>query len=218
MSGAEALAVVAIISNILQLVDLSSRAVSRVKEYGEDARDIPKTFKTIQTGLSLIVHTLSEIQTRVSDGQVPEKSCKALEGVLGDCKAKLAELNIIFDKVLPQDSDSKATRAWKGLVSLSQDKKVAEISQALGRSLQSLTFYHVVAAPTAQDIRALVENISQMDLTPSPASAVQTHFAVPTLSTNEFIGREEAMANLASKLCLQATHCRVAVVGLGGVG
>ena len=149
---------------------------------------------------------------------MPEISCKALEGALGDCKAKLAELNIIFDKVLPQDGASKAKRAWKGLVSLSQDKKVAEVSQALGRSLQSLTFYHVVAAPTARDIQALVENITKMDLIPSPATAVQTYFAVPTLSTNEFVGREETMADLASKLCLPATHCRVVVVGLGGVG
>ncbi|KAK0516392.1 hypothetical protein JMJ35_000995 [Cladonia borealis] len=218
MSGAEALAVIGIIASILQLVDFSSKAFSRVKEYGEDAQDIPKTFRDIESGLPLIVHMLGEIQTRVSDGQVPEKGCKALGGVLGDCKAKLAELDIIFDKVLPQDGDSKARRAWKGLVSLRQDKIVEEISQALSRSLQSLTLFHVVAAPTTRQIQALVENISKKDLTPSPASAVQTYFAVPTLSSNEFVGREETMADLASKLCLPATHCRVAVVGLGGVG
>ena len=218
MSGAEALAVVGIIANILQLVDFSNRTISRVKEYGQDAQDIPKTFRDIQTGLPLIVHTLGEIQTRVSDGQVPEKSCKALQGVLGDCKAKLAELKIIFEKVLPQDGASRGERVWKGLVSLRQDKKVEEISQALWRSLHSLTLFHVVAAPTIQEIQELVENTSRIDLTPSPASAVRKYFTVPTLSSKNFVGREEIMADLASRLCLPETHCRVAVVGLGGVG
>lgn len=218
MSGAEALAVVAIVANILQLVDFSSKAISRVKEYGEDAQDIPKTFQDIQTGLPLIVHTLGEIQTRVADGRVPEESCKALKGVLGNCKVKLVELKIIFEKVLPQDNASKGKRLWKGLVSLRQDKKVEEISQALWRSLQSLTLFHVVAAPTIREIQALVENTSRMDLTRSSASAVQKYFMVPTLASNEFVGREETMADLASRLCLPGTHCRVAVVGLGGVG
>ena len=218
MIGAEALAVVAIIANILQFVDFTGKAISRVKEYGEDAQDIPKTFRDIQTGLPLVVHTLSEIQTRVSDGQVPEESCKALKGVLGDCKAKLAELKIIFEKVLPQDGASKGKRVWKGLVSLWQDKKVEELSQALWRSLQSLTLFHVVAAPTTRDIQALIENTAKMDLNPSSGSAVQRYFTVPTLSSKEFVGREETMADLVSKLCLPGTHCRVAVVGLGGVG
>ncbi len=209
---------VSIIANILQLVDFSSKAIRRVKEYGEDARDIPKTFRDIQTGLPLIVHTLGEIQTRASHGQVPEESCKALKGVLGDCKAKLAELKIIFEKVLPQDNASKGKRVWKGLVSLRQDKKVEEISQALWRSLQSLTLSHVVAAPTIREIQALVENTQKMDITLSSASAVQTYFVVPTLSSNEFVGREETMADLAIRVCLPEKHCRVAVVGLGGVG
>ncbi len=215
---AEGLAVIGIIASILQIVDFSSKAISRVKEYGEDAQDIPKTFRDIQTRLPLIVHTLGEIQTRVSDGQVPEESCKALKGVLGDCKAKLAELKIIFEKVLPQDGASKGKRVWKGLRSLWHDKEVDEISQALWRSLQSLTLFHVVAAPTIREIQALVENTSNIDLTPSSAPAVQTYCVVPTLSSSDFVGREETMAELASKLCLPAKHCRVAVVGLGGVG
>ena len=218
MSGAEALAIVGIIANILQLVDFTSKAISRVKEYGEDAQDIPKTFRDIQTELPLIVHTLGEIQTRLSDGQLPEERCKALRGVLGNCEAKLAELKIIFEKVLLQDGASKGKRVWKGLVSLWQDKKVEEISQALWRSLQSLTLFHVVAAPTTQEMQALVENTSTMDLTPSSASVPQRYFTVPPLSSKEFVGREETMTDLAIRICLPEKHCRVAVVGLGGVG
>lgn len=218
MSGAEAFAVVGIIANILQLVEFSSKAISRVKEYGQDAQDVPKIFRYIQTGLPLIVHTLGEIQTRVSNGQVPERSCEALQGVLGNCKAKLAELKIVFEKVLPQDGASRGERVWKGLVSLRQDKKVEEISQALWRSLHSLTLFHVVAAPTIQEIQDLIENTSRIDLAPSPTSAVPKYFTVPALSSKTFVGREEIMADLASRFCLPGTHCRVAVVGLGGVG
>ena len=218
MSGAEALAVISIIANIVQLVEFSSKAISRVKEYGEDAQDIPKTFRDIQIGLPLIGHTLGEIQTRVADGQVPEEKCKALKEVLRGCKAKLAELNIIFEKVLPQDGASKGKRVWKGLRSLWHDKEVDRISQGLWRSLQSLTLSHVVTAPTSREIQALVESASKMDFIPKSTSAVQAYFEVPTLSSSDFVGREETMADLAIKLCLPEKHCRVAVVGLGGVG
>ena len=218
MSGAEALAVVGIIVNMVPLVELSWKAISRIKEYGADVQDVPRTSRDIESSLRLMGQTLSEIQRRVKDGQVQEESCKALKGVLGDCTAKLAELKSIFENVLPQDGASRGERVWRALVSLWQDKKVEEISQALWRSLQSLTLFHVVTAPTIRDIKALVENTTRPDLTPSPVATVQKYFLVPTLSSKEFVGRKETMAKLASRLCLPKTHCRVAVVGLGGVG
>ena len=218
MSGAEALAVIGIIGNTIPLVDLAWKAISRIKEYGADAQDVPKASRDIESGLLLIGQTLSQIKRRVSDGQVLEENCKALKEVLGNCEAKLAELKIILEKVIPQDGASRGERVWKALVSLWQDKKVEEISQALWRSLQSLTLSQVLAIPTIQEIQALVENTSELELTPSRVTTVQKYFLVPTLSSKDFVGREETMAELASRLCLAKTHCRVAVVGLGGVG
>ena len=218
MSGAEALAVVGIIGNTIPLVDLICKAISRIKEYGAEAQDVPKASRDIESGLLLIGQTLSQIQIRVSDGQVLEESCEALKEVVGNCEAKLAELKIIFEKVSPQDGASRGERVWKAVVSLWQEKKVEGISQALWRSLQSLTLFQVLATPTIREIQALVENTSELDLTPSPVSTVQKYFLVPTLSSKDFVGRKETMAELASRLCLPKTYCRVAVVGLGGVG
>ena len=218
MSGVEALAVIGIIGNTMPLVDLICKAISRIKEFGADAQDVPKASRDIESGLLLIGQTLTQIQRRVMDGQVLKESCKALKEVLGNCEAKLAELKIIFERMSPQDGASRGERVWKALVSLRQNKKVEEISQALWRSLQSLTLSQVLATPTIRDIQALVENTSELELTPSPVSTVQKYFLVPTLSSKDFVGREETMAELASRLYLPNTDCRVAVVGLGGVG
>jgi hypothetical protein len=47
MSGAEAVAVVSIIANVLQLVEFSSEALARVKNFTGDATRVPKAFQRI---------------------------------------------------------------------------------------------------------------------------------------------------------------------------
>ena len=55
MSGAEALALIGILANVLQLVDYSCRAFARIKECKEDSSQLPKVFWTLQNvGISSI--------------------------------------------------------------------------------------------------------------------------------------------------------------------
>ena len=218
MSGAEALAVIGMIANIVQLVDFSSRAISRVREYGAEAQDIPKTLRDIHTNLPLIAKSLDETGTRVKSGQVAEERCKALIPVLENCKTKLTELESIFEKFIPKDGASTKERVWKGLRSLRHDKEVEDISQALWRSLQVLMHYHVVGVPTIHEIEAVIQRSSSTTLAPPSAVAGKTYFMVPTLSSDDFVGREDTLAQLEAKLCLPDKYCRVAVVGLGGIG
>ncbi|KAL2057412.1 hypothetical protein ABVK25_002465 [Lepraria finkii] len=101
------------------------------------------------------------------------------------------------------------------LSSLRQDKKVEEIAQALGRFLQVLTYYHVVSAPTAQDIAVLTEGASNVALW-TPAAAVMIYYMAPVKPATDFTSREGIMTDLDAKLCLPSKHSRVALVGLGG--
>lgn len=70
MSGAEALALIGILANVLQLVDFSCQAFARIKECKEDSSHLPKVFWTLQNvGFSFVSPpqlTLVAIATNIS--------------------------------------------------------------------------------------------------------------------------------------------------------
>lgn len=214
MSGIEALAVIGIIANIMQFVDFTDKIICRVKDYSQGDRGIPKAFRDMQTALPLIAITLREVETQVTKGRIAEEKCNILRPVLKECESKLRELTTIFKKAMREEGESKFQKA---ISSLRQDKKVAEIAQALFLFLQSLTYYHVASAPTLEDIAALLESVPRLNVTATP-TAPKIHHVVPIQSSEDFVGRKEVLADLESRLCLPEKHCRVALVGLGGIG
>lgn len=214
MSGVEALAVIGIIANIMQLVDFTDKTIGRIKDYSQGDRGIPRAFWDMQTALPLIGITLREVETQVTKGRIAEEKCSVLRPVLKECESKLRDLETIFKKAMREQGESKLQKAFS---SLRQDKKVAEISQALFLFLQSLTYYHVASAPTLDDIAALLESVPRLNAT-VPLAAPKIHYSVPIQSSDDFVGRKEVLADLESKLCLPEKHCRIALVGLGGIG
>ena len=114
--------------------------------------------------------------------------------MLKECEAKLAKLGTNFKKTLPENGTSKVRRGWMALSSLTQDKKVEEIAQALERFLQALIYYRVISAPTAQDIAALTESASSVALW-TLAAAAMTYFMAPVRPATDFTGREGIMTD-----------------------
>ena len=49
-------------------------------------------------------------------------------------------------------------------------------------------------------------------------STAKVHFMVPLQRNGDLIGREECIRKLETKLCVPNKYCRVALVGLGGIG
>ena len=215
MSGVEAIAVIGAITNIIQLVEYTNKVINRIKEYSKGESGLPKIFRDILTTLPLIGITLSEVEAHVSKGRIAEEKCKVLRRVLKECESKLKEMAAIFKKVMREQGESKLQKAVN---SLRHDKKVAEIAQALFLFLQSLTYYHVASAPTLDDIAALLESVPRLDASATPTASKKIHHLVPVQSSEDFVGRKEVLADLESRLCLPEKHCRVALVGLGGVG
>ena len=211
MAGAEALFVLGIIANIVQIVDFSNKAIERVRESRQNLHDIPKAFRDVQTTLPLLANTLGKTKERIEAGGLDEETCKALKPVLQGCQSRIHDLNDIFVKLLPTEGSSKVMRGWKAISSLGQDKKVEELVRLLWRHIPLLT-YHCVAAPSLTADTAFVTNRSSL------AQKKDTHFLVPIQWAEDFTGREAQLKLLNSKLCHTGKHARVALVGLGGIG
>jgi hypothetical protein len=60
---AEALAVVGIIANIVQLVDFSSRVLKRLEDYQSQLGDIPEAFRHINASLPVLLDALQQTQS-----------------------------------------------------------------------------------------------------------------------------------------------------------
>jgi hypothetical protein len=76
---AEALVVVGIVASIVQLVDFSTRVVSRLDEFYSVAKEVPKSFRHVKTELPLLATTLAQLQGAISTTLVANKSHPAHE-------------------------------------------------------------------------------------------------------------------------------------------
>lgn len=148
MSGAEALLVVGIIANIVQLVDFTNKVVSRVKDSAQDAHSIPKAFRNIQATLPLLASTLRKTEDQVNTGKLDEQTCNTLRPVVEACEAQMNELKAIFDKALPTEGASRWTRGWKAISSVGKDNKVDHIARCLSELRSTLIHYHVTNLAT----------------------------------------------------------------------
>lgn len=150
MSGAEALAVISIIANIVQLVDFTSKVVGRVKDSAQDGHSIPKVFRNIQVTLPLLASTLRNTEDQVKSGKIDEQTCNELRPVVEACKAQMHELKAIFDQALPAEGASGWRRGWKAISSLGKVKKVDAIARSL-TDLKSSLIHHYVTKSTILD-------------------------------------------------------------------
>ena len=218
MSGAEAVAVIGIISSIISLTEFSRDVISQIKEYGQNAQEVPKAFRDIQAVLPLISTTLVRTRVQVESGMLDDDTCKALKPVLEGCENKLKHLKIIFNDVMAEEGASKFKRGVMAIKSMRKDKEVKEIAHALDRFVAHLTHYHTSEGVTLKELESLKGAMSSISLNQHETQSPKTHFLVPVQWSDDFAGREEVLESLDSRLCLEDRHSRVALVGLGGMG
>ena len=61
-----------------------------------------------------------------------------------------------------------------------------------------------------------IDSVGRVDV--GAVSTSKVHFMVSFRGNREFIGREDYIQSLETKLCIPNQYCRVALVGLGGIG
>ena len=194
---AEALALIGLVSSIVQFVTFGTTVVARLQEFQEKTSKVPKVFEDIRTRLPLLLVSLKRIQEQANAGQVDEDTRQALKPVIEGCHAQVQQLDEILDKVLPLIDDSSWRRGTKALLSVSQESKVQRIGTTLGENIQLLTLHQVSGVK------------------PDATKSTQSLFLVPFERDSKFIGRKAVINEINRKFKYQR---RVAIAGLGGVG
>jgi hypothetical protein len=147
---AEALVIVSVVASIVQLVDFSTRVVSRLDEFYSVAKEVPESFRHVKTEVPLLATTLTQLKEAISTTLVADKSTKALVPVIAGCNEQVIQLDAILDKTLPGSNDSLRIKGKKAIVSLHYDSKVESITKTLRNYVGILTFYYAAASSTLQ--------------------------------------------------------------------
>jgi ABC-type transporter Mla subunit MlaD len=153
---AEALAIVSVVASIIQLVDFSTRVVSRLDEFYSVAKEVPKSIRHVKNELPLLATTLAQLQEAIDTTPVAERSTKALVPVIAGCNEQVAQLDAILEKILPAASDSLRIKGKKVVVSLHYDPKVESIMKILRNYVAILTFYCAAASSRLQPLTGRV--------------------------------------------------------------
>ncbi|PVH91840.1 ankyrin [Periconia macrospinosa] len=171
---AEALAVVGVVTSIVQLVDFSTRVVSRLDEFYSVAKEVPKSFRHVKTELPLLTTTLEQLKAAIDTTPVADSSKKALLPVIAGCTEQVEQLDIILKKTIPETNDSWGRKGKKAVASLHHDAKVESITKALRNYVGILTFYYAAASSTLQPLTdAKLCKIRQWLSAPDPSTNYQ---------------------------------------------
>jgi hypothetical protein len=149
---AEALAVISVVANIIQLVDFSSKVLHRLDEFRSSLGEIPKSFRHFSAELPVLKVTLQQIGEAIEAGSVRDETEKALIPAIEGCKEQIQLLDTLLAKILPIATDSRLRRGTKAVLSLNQEAKVESTTKILRGYVGTLTFYYAAISSTLQPL------------------------------------------------------------------
>ena len=149
---AEALAVVGIIANIVQLVEFGSKILHRLTEFQSSVQDVPESFRHIKAKLPLLLHTLQQTKEAIDAGRVNDETTKTLDPIIQGCREQIELLDATLAKTLPSPNDTPGKRRIKAILSIPQDAKVEKIVKTLHSYIRTLTFYYAAVSSTLRPL------------------------------------------------------------------
>lgn len=147
-----AFGVVAIVSSIVQLVDFTSKVVSRLHEFQSVASEAPKSLRHLEAELPVLEHSLNQIKVAIDRSVLSDACATALQPTISGVDESLQEIDSILAKTLPKQGDGRAKRAVKSIGSVWNDGDVEKIRSTLRSYVGTLTFYLVASSSTLQPL------------------------------------------------------------------
>jgi hypothetical protein len=203
---AEALAVVGLVSSIVQFIDFGTRIVTRLREFDSDTKECPKAFRDLRLQLPLIINTLERAQKHADSGYITDRSAKSLKPLIDECLGQVKLLEDTFNRIVPCEKSTTWRKRLQVGKSIAHDREVQRISSVLQRHMQVLMFH------LSTSNFDMVSSLHMDSVTPSR----QPVFMVPFDRDYEFVGRHKILEELSMRLNTQ--NHRAALAGIGAVG
>jgi hypothetical protein len=209
---AEALAILGLVSAIVQFVEFGTKVVERLNEFNSDVHEVPKTFQTIEVQLPLLIDTLHRTQQQASDGHISVRTATALKSLIEACCEEITALRIILDKTIPPKESSTWKRRLLALKSLAHDDDVERSITKLESHIRILAFHQ--STSVTDELLKLRVSLQTHNTIPQPSH--KPVFMVPFDRDETFVGRKDILDSIDRKLT--TSRRRAVLSGIGGVG
>ena len=153
---AEALATIGVVATIVQLVHFGRRVLRRLEDCHSNFGAVPKTFQHVHTELPVLLDTLQQTLTLISDDSVSDRTRAALQPAIDGFRAQVEALDAMMKATTPSLGDSRTTRTKKAILCLRKDAKVQATLSKIRGYTQTMTYYHATIASMPRIQRKLV--------------------------------------------------------------
>ena len=225
---AEALAVVGLVSALVQFIDFGTKVVSRLHELQTEVADGPKVYQDVRNRLPLMLDLVNKIQVQVVAGQFDKASQAIMLPVIEGCLSQVKLLNDLLIRAFAQVGDSSWTRGKRAFRSVMRESEMEKIDHALKTNFDLLVqagtlnrldnpeprsqqMVNVMLPPQHNVVVLPQQNHAER----SSSVSGQLVFMVPFQRDPKFLGRKHAIEEISQKFKNQR---QIALAGLGGVG
>ncbi|KAK6534989.1 hypothetical protein TWF281_006288 [Arthrobotrys megalospora] len=147
MSGAEFVAVAAVASSIIAIVD----GITKVLQAASDARGLPKVFRQAQSKLEIISEIL-DATTSAFDKNKASGIESTVQKTVDNCQATWQKLKELFDKVIPEEEASRIERYRKAAKTLGKGSKVELLMKDLMENVKLLATLKIMTQRGVEEV------------------------------------------------------------------
>ena len=158
MSGAEAFAVLGVISAIISIVD----GTKQVYDAATNAQGLPEAFHAIAGRLPIVRNILGSAKQHIHEGDVDEASCKGVKHVVEACEKKAKKLDTLFQKAIPKDGASDLERYYKAVKAYGKGNEVENLMKGMLEDVQLLACEHGIRTATKTEQEQIVKAVTEV--------------------------------------------------------
>jgi len=209
---AEALAVVGLVSTIVQFIDFGTKIVERLNELTSEVDGLPKTFQAVKVKLPILIDMLHHTEQQIFADHDNLETATAMKPLINACLTEIIHLQTIFDKALPPQKSPSWQRRLRALRNLSHDKDVDRSLTKLEGHMLLLIFHKSTkdSDPSNKFLTLWQAKDATSQQPPKPV------FMVPFDRDETFVGRKDILDSIDQRLN-SSRRCAV-LSGIGGVG
>lgn len=164
MSGAEAIAVLGLVSSVITVVD----SIKRVYEAASNTQGLPEAFREVYARLPIVQNILRIAKQQIEGGNANDGFYKGAQEIVENCCKKMQKLEEIFQKVMPADGASRAERYLSAVKTLGKGSRVENLMKGTLEDVQLLATNSGMMSVTSAQRKEVADAIKEVDaLSPS---------------------------------------------------
>lgn len=162
MSGAEAIAVLGLISSIIAIVG----GTKQVFDAATNTEDLPEAFREAASRLPIVTNILNNSKQHIQEADISDDSCKGVKHIVDACEKKAKKLDDLFRKVIPGDGASRRERYISAVKTLGKGNEVEKLIKGMLEDIQLLACEHGLKIATKAQQELIAKAITEVSAVP----------------------------------------------------